>query len=486
MPEWFPITMRKISYWSRTVLTPLLVLMLKKPLARNPRNVRIDELFVTPPEQITDWIRGPFKSRWGHLFKYIDLLLRPAEKMFPNSSRQLAIEKAVAFVTERLNGEDGLGAIYPAIANTVMMFDTLGYAPDHPDYATAWSAVRKLLVIRDDEAYCQPCLSPIWDTALAGHALAESGTDIETACDWLVKRQILDVIGDWADNAPNVRPGGWAFQYNNPHYPDVDDTAVVGMLLHRAQKAGYDEPIARAREWILGMQSSNGAWGAFDINNDRQYLNYIPFADHGALLDPPTEDVTARCISFLAQLDNDADKPAIARGVAYLRREQRPDGSWFGRWGTNYIYGTWSVLCALNAAGVDHADIMIRRAANWLINKQREDGGWGEDCESYGGAPPGEFHGEAAQSLPSQTAWAMLGLMAAGLADHDSVRRGAEFLQSVQDEAGSWTEQAYNAVGFPRVFYLKYHGYPRFFPLLALSRYRNLQASNNRQVKFGF
>jgi squalene-hopene/tetraprenyl-beta-curcumene cyclase len=486
MPEWFPITMRKISYWSRTVLTPLLVLMLKKPLARNPRNVRIDELFVTPPEQITDWIRGPFKSRWGHLFKYIDLLLRPAEKMFPNSSRQLAIEKAVAFVTERLNGEDGLGAIYPAMANTVMMYDTLGYAQDHPDFLTAWNSVRKLLVIRDDEAYCQPCLSPIWDTALAGHALAESGTDIETACDWLVERQILDVIGDWADNAPGIRPGGWAFQYNNPHYPDVDDTAVVGMLLHRAQKAGYEEPIARAREWILGMQSSNGAWGAFDINNDRQYLNHIPFADHGALLDPPTEDVTARCISFLAQLDNDADKPAIARGVAYLRREQRPDGSWFGRWGTNYIYGTWSVLCALNAAGVDHTDIMIRRAANWLINKQRADGGWGEDCETYGDAPPGEFHGEAAQSLPSQTAWAMLGLMAAGQADHDAVRRGAEFLQAAQDEAGSWTEAAYNAVGFPRVFYLKYHGYPRFFPLMALSRYRNLQASNNRQVKFGF
>jgi squalene-hopene/tetraprenyl-beta-curcumene cyclase len=486
MPEWFPITMRKISYWSRTVLTPLLVLMLKKPLARNPRNVRIDELFVTPPEQITDWIRGPFKSRWGHLFKYIDLLLRPAEKMFPNSSRQLAIEKAVAFVTERLNGEDGLGAIYPAMANTVMMYDTLGYAQDHPDFLTAWNSVRKLLVIRDDEAYCQPCLSPIWDTALAGHALAESGTDIETACDWLVERQILDVIGDWADNAPGIRPGGWAFQYNNPHYPDVDDTAVVGMLLHRAQKAGYEEPIARAREWILGMQSSNGAWGAFDINNDRQYLNHIPFADHGALLDPPTEDVTARCISFLAQLDNDADKAAIARGVAYLRREQRPDGSWFGRWGTNYIYGTWSVLCALNAAGVDHADIMIRRAANWLINKQRADGGWGEDCETYGDAPPGEFHGEAAQSLPSQTAWAMLGLMAAGQADHDAVRRGAEFLQAAQDEAGSWTEAAYNAVGFPRVFYLKYHGYPRFFPLMALSRYRNLQASNNRQVKFGF
>jgi squalene-hopene/tetraprenyl-beta-curcumene cyclase len=486
MPRWFPITMRKVSYWSRTVMTPLMVLTAKKPLARNPRNVRIDELFCTPPAQIKDWIRGPYKSPWGHFFKWLDVVLRHAEPFFPKRSREKAVHKAVAFVKERLNGEDGLGAIYPAMANTVMMFDTLGYAPDHPDYAIAWAAVRKLLVVWEDRAYCQPCLSPIWDTALAGHALAETGSDVAAACDWLVPKQVLDVVGDWADNTPGTRPGGWAFQYNNPHYPDVDDTAVVGMLLHRKGDPAYAESISRAREWILGMQSSNGAWGAFDINNDRQYLNHIPFADHGALLDPPTEDVTARCISFLAQLGYAEDRAVIGRGVAYLRREQRPDGSWFGRWGTNYIYGTWSVLCALNAAGVAHDDEMIHRATVWLISKQRADGGWGEDCESYGDAPAGEFHGHAEQSLPSQTAWAMLGLMAAGLADHEAVKRGVAYLQAVQDDSGSWTEAAYNAVGFPRVFYLKYHGYPRFFPLLALSRYKNLLASNDRQVKYGF
>ena len=486
MPAWFPITMRKVSYWSRTVMTPLLVLMLKKPVARNPRNVRIDELFCTPPEMVKDWIRGPFKSPWGVFFKYLDVVLRPAERFFPARSRARAVEKAVAFVKERLNGEDGLGAIYPAMANTVMMFDTLGYGAAHPDFVTAWQAVRKLLVVREDEAYCQPCLSPVWDTALAGHALAECGAQVTEACDWLVPRQVLDVVGDWADNAPGVRPGGWAFQYNNAHYPDVDDTAVVGMLLHRAGDSRYGEAVARAREWIVGMQSTNGAWGAFDINNDRQYLNHIPFADHGALLDPPTEDVTARCISFLAQLDFVEDRGAIARGVEYLRRTQKADGSWFGRWGTNYIYGTWSVLCALNAAGVSVGDSMVKRAVDWLISKQRADGGWGEDCESYGDAPAGEFHGFAAASLPSQTAWTMLGLMAAGLADHEAVKRGAAFLESVQGKDGSWTEAPYNAVGFPRVFYLKYHGYPRFFPLLALSRYRNLLASNDRRVKFGF
>jgi squalene-hopene/tetraprenyl-beta-curcumene cyclase len=485
MPAWFPINMRKVSYWSRTVMTPLMVLTAKKPLARNPKNIRIDELFRTAPEQITDWIRGPFRSPWGHFFKYLDVVLRAGEPYIPQKIRERAIAAAVDFIKERLNGEDGLGAIYPAMANTVMMYDLLGYAADHPDFAIAWAAVRKLLVVRQDEAYCQPCLSPIWDTALAGHAMAESGSarEVAAACEWLKSRQILDVVGDWADNAaPDTPPGGWAFQYNNPHYPDVDDTAVVGMLLHRSNDPAYDMPIERARLWILGMQSGNGAWGAFDVNNDREYLNHIPFADHGALLDPPTEDVTARCISFLAQLGNDADRPAIARGVAYLREVQKPDGSWFGRWGTNYIYGTWSVLCALNAAGVAHDDLMVRRATNWLINKQREDGGWGEDCESYGDAPAGEY----SESLPSQTAWAMLGLMAAGLADHDAVKRGAAYLQSVQGEDGSWTEEPYNAVGFPRVFYLRYHGYPRFFPLMALSRYKNLLASNDRQVKYGF
>ena len=487
MPGWFPITLRKISYWSRTVLAPLLVLMALRPQARNPRGVRIDELFITPPEQITDWIRGPYHSAWGPVFKHLDTVLRAAEPFFPKRSRDRAVKKTFAFIEERLNDEDGLGAIYPAMANTVMMYDALGYPADHPHAAVAWAAVRKLLVEDGDEARVQPALSPIWDTALAGIALAETGDAGRSAaaCDWLTPRQVLDVVGDWADNTPGTAPGGWAFQYNNPHYPDVDDTAVVGMLLHRAGADAYGEAIERARLWVLGMQSRGGGWGAFDINNDRQYLNHIPFADHGALLDPPTEDVTGRCVSFLAQLGHEEDGPAIARGIDYLRQTQRPDGSWFGRWGTNYIYGTWSVLCALNAAGVGNDDPAVSRAADWLIGKQREDGGWGEDCETYGAAPPGEFHGEAAQSLPSQTAWALLGLMAAGLVDHPAVRRGADFLQATQGQDGSWTEQAFNAVGFPRVFYLRYHGYPRFFPLLALARYKNLLASNDRTVNFG-
>jgi squalene-hopene/tetraprenyl-beta-curcumene cyclase len=491
LPLWFPFHLSKVSYWSRTVIVPLLVLMACKPRARNPRGVGIAELFVTPPEQVRDYIRGPYRSAWGRFFKTVDTVLRRAERHFPKASRKRAIDKAVAFVVTRLNGEDGLGGIYPAIANSVMMFDTLGYPADHAHAATAWRAVRKLLVPEEDRAWCQPCLSPVWDTALAGHAVAEAegaaGQSVDAACAWLRARQINDVVGDWAVRRTGLAPGGWAFQYNNDHYPDVDDTAVVGMLLHRNGDLAHEAAIARARDWIIGMQSKgrgkfDGGWGAFEPENTHLYLNHIPFADHGALLDPPTADVTARCVSFLAQIGIAADHPAQARALAYLRREQEPDGSWFGRWGTNYIYGTWSVLCALNAAGIPPDDPAMRRAVAFLLDTQREDGGWGEDEESYDAAPAGRYK----ESTPSQTAWAVLGLMAAGEAANPAVVRGIAWLAAAQREDGEWTELPYTAVGFPRVFYLRYHGYRLFFPLLALARYRNLQRGNTSQVAFGF
>ena len=482
LPLWFPFHLSKVSYWSRTVIVPLLVLMALRPRARNPRGVQIAELFRTAPDQVTDWIRGPYRSRWGRFFKGIDVLLRGAEPLFPKASRSRAIGKAVAFVTERLNGKDGLGAIYPAMANSVMMFDALGYAADHPDAAIAWQSVRNLLVVEKDRAYCQPCLSPVWDTSLAGHALAEAGISTQAACDWLIPLQVTDVVGDWAVRRPGLRPGGWAFQYNNPHYPDVDDTAVVAMLLHRNGNPAYAEAVERAREWVIGMQSSDGGWGAFEPENNHHYLNHIPFADHGALLDPPTADVSARCVSFLAQIGMTHEDPVMRRALAYLRREQEPDGSWFGRWGTNYIYGTWSVLCALNAANVPHSDPAMLRAADWLVSVQRDDGGWGEDEESYADAP----HGRYTESTPSQTAWAVLGLMAAGAIEHPATACGIAYLTRTQHSDGEWAEALYTAVGFPRVFYLRYHGYKLYFPLLALARYRNLIRGNARRVEVGF
>jgi len=305
---------------------------------------------------------------------------------------------------------------------------------------------------------------------------------LDDAMAWLRDRQVLDVKGDWAVRNPDLEPGGWAFQYNNAHYPDVDDTAVVGMILHRQDPKVNAYALERARRWIIGMQSRNGGWGAFDIDNDHDILNHIPFADHGALLDPPTADVTARCLSFLAQLGHEEDRPVIARGIEYLRREQEADGSWFGRWGTNYIYGTWSVLCALNAVDIPSDDPMVARACDWLIDVQRADGGWGEDCASYEGAAPGRY----GESLPSQTAWALLGLMAAGRRDHPAVARGIAWLAAAQDERGEWQEQPYNAVGFPKVFYLRYHGYRMFFPLMAVSRFRQLARSNSSRVAYGF
>jgi squalene-hopene/tetraprenyl-beta-curcumene cyclase len=482
LPLWFPFHLSKVSYWSRTVIVPLLVLMALRPKARNPRGAGIAELFRTPPDQIKDWIRGPYRSGWGRFFKAVDLLRRAAQQWFPKAGRRRALDKAAAFVIERLNGDDGLGAIYPAMANSVMMFDALGYPPDHPCAAIAWQSVRKLLVLQEDRAYCQPCLSPVWDTGLAGHALAEAGVSTDDACAWLTPLQILDVVGDWAVRRPGLRPGGWAFQYANPHYPDVDDTAVVGMLLHRNGDPAYAPAIDRAREWIIGMQSSDGGWGAFEPENTHHYLNHIPFADHGALLDPPTADVSARCVSFLAQIGMPAGDPVMTRAIAYLRREQEPDGSWFGRWGTNYIYGTWSVLCALNAAGIAPDDPMMTRAVNWLVSVQRQDGGWGEDEESYANAP----HGRYRHSTPSQTAWAVLGLMAAGATDHPATAAGIAYLASTQKPDGEWDELPYTAVGFPRVFYLRYHGYKLYFPLLALARYRGLMSGNMRRVEFGF
>jgi squalene-hopene/tetraprenyl-beta-curcumene cyclase len=493
LPRWFPFHLDKVSYWGRTVMVPLFVLGALKPKARNPKGVTIDELFTQDPKSIGPKAKAPHqKASWFWFFRTVDAVLRAVEPHFPASTRKRAIDKAVRFVTERLNGEDGLGAIYPAMANSVMMFDILGYPEDHPQRAIARKSIDKLLVIKDDEAYCQPCVSPVWDTGLVCHTLLEVGGETEVAqaergLQWLKPLQVLDVKGDWAAQRPDVRPGGWAFQYANAHYPDVDDTAVVVMAMHRAQAAApgkrYDEAMARGTEWIEGLQSRNGGWGAFDADNNCLYLNNIPFSDHGALLDPPTEDVSGRCVSMLAQLGQRVESsPVMARGVQYLRDTQLADGSWYGRWGMNYIYGTWSVLCALNAAGMPPESSEMRKAAGWLVQIQNPDGGWGEDGTSY----RLDYRGyEQAPSTASQTAWALMGLMATGDVDHPAVAKGVRYLAATQGGNGFWDEPRYTATGFPRVFYLRYHGYAKFFPVWALARYRNLKRGNSRAAEWG-
>jgi squalene-hopene/tetraprenyl-beta-curcumene cyclase len=494
LPRWFPFHLTKVSYWGRTVLVPLMVVNSLKPKPVNARRLSIEELFVEPANEVKRWPAGPVQTfPWAAIFAGIDRVLQRVEPYFPSGLRRSAIAKAVAFVDERLNGEDGLGAIYPAMAYSAMMYDALGVSRQDPKVLQIKRAIERLLVIKDEEAYCQPCVSPVWDTALACHALMETGNEktdasVQAGLDWLTPLQVLDVKGDWIAQKPDVRPGGWAFQYANPHYPDLDDTAVVVLAMDRARgrlpvAESFDQAIARGREWVEGMVSQNGGWGAFDADNDREYLNNIPFADHGALLDPPTADVTARCISMLCQLEETPERNAItARAVDYLLRTQEKDGSWFGRWGMNYIYGTWSVLCALNAAKVDFQHPAIRKAVAWLKAIQNEDGGWGEGGASY----ELDYAGyKASPSTSSQTAWALLGLMAAGAVDEAAVARGVQYLARTQGGDGFWQEQHFTATGFPRVFYLRYHGYSKFFPLWALARFRNLKRANHRSVLLG-
>lgn len=475
LPRAFPFHLTKVSYWSRTVLVPLLVLCSLRAQAKNPRGVHIRELFTVAPERERNYF--PIRSQLNHVFRWLDRLGRGLEPLIPPPIRRWAIRRAERWVIARLNGTGGLGAIFPAMVNAYEMLAQLGYGADHPHRLMAKDAIDRLLVAGARSSYCQPCVSPVWDTGLACLALHEANggqatPELVHALDWLKGRQVLDVYGDWSVRRPHLRPGGWPFQFYNDHYPDLDDTALVGWAMHAIDSGRYRESIDRAAEWLAGMQSHNGGFGSFDADNTYYYLNEIPFADHGALLDPPTADVSARCVAFFGRLRRPQHEPLLRRVLAYLQGEQEENGSWFGRWGTNYIYGTWSVLSALEQAGAHKLQPYVRRAVAWLKWTQRADGGWGEGNESY--ADPRRA-GQGKASTAFQTAWAMLALMAAGEGDSAEVRRGAEYLLHAQQPDGLWHDPVFTAPGFPRVFYLKYHGYDKYFPLWALARYHNLQ-----------
>jgi squalene-hopene/tetraprenyl-beta-curcumene cyclase len=477
LPRWFPFHISKVSYWSRTVMVPLFVICTLRPQAANPRGVGVRELFLTPPEEAQDYFH--VRSRLNLYFLWLDRAGRALEPLIPGPLRRRALRKAENFVVRRLNGEDGLGGIFPAMVNAHEMFALLGYPPEHPYRKLTRRALHKLLVIKEDHAYCQPCLSPVWDTGLACLAVQEASRRGDTdavirGLDWLKPLQLLTEPGDWQWKRPGLRGGGWAFEFRNDPYPDIDDTPVIAWAMLQTGRPGYRESVERAAEWICGMQSANGGYASFDVDNTHYYLNEIPFADHGALLDPPTSDVTARCITFLSKLDRERYRPTIDRGIAFLKSEQEADGSWFGRWGTNFIYGTWSVLTALEAAGESPQQNTVRRAVDWLKRVQRDDGGWGEDNITY--FEP-QRAGQHVRSTSFQTAWALLGLMAAGEAGSAAVSAGVDYLKRTQRKRGLWFERDYTAPGFPRVFYLKYHGYSRYFPLWALARYRNLTKS---------
>ncbi|PPD51010.1 MAG: squalene--hopene cyclase [Methylobacter sp.] len=480
-PKWFPFHLDKVSYWSRTVMVPLFILCTLKAAAKNPNDVNILELFITHPDK--EWHYFPERTLLNKIFLGLDQLGRITRPLIPKAMHKRAIEKARDWFVERMNGEDGLGGIFPAMVNSYEALLLLGYPKDHELVVTARKAIDKLLVVNEYDAYCQPCLSPVWDTALAALAIQEadkvkggSGDAVNPALtrayEWLKSKQLKDEPGDWRIAKPDLEGGGWAFQFANPHYPDVDDTAIVGFAMADSQLPELDESIHRATRWIVGMQSQNGGYGAFDVDNTYYYLNEIPFADHGALLDPPTADVSARCAMLMARVAKDHEEyvPALERAVAYLRTEQEADGSWFGRWGTNYIYGTWSVLLGLEQTGLPKTDAMYTKAAAYLKSVQRADGGWGEDNFSYHDL---SCSGKYRFSTAFQTAWALLGLMAAGEARSPEVKAGIDFILRHQQADGMWNDKCFTAPGFPKVFYLKYHGYDKFFPLWALARYRN-------------
>ena len=480
-PSWFPFHLDKVAYWSRTVMVPLFIICTLKATAKNPSKIGILELFVTHPDEEQHYF--PERTVLNKVFLGLDFLGRSTRPLIPNKLHNLAIAKAKDWIIERLNGEDGLGGIAPAMMAAYQALLLLGMPKDHELVVTARKAIDKLLVINEHDAYCQPCLSPVWDTALAALALQEadkaddaaqrmSNPALTRAYDWLKGKQLSDEPGDWRISKPDLAGGGWAFQFENPHYPDVDDTAVVAFAMAESNLPDLDESIHSATRWIVGMQSKNGGYGAFDVDNTHYYLDEIPFADHGALLDPPTSDVSARCAMLMARVaQNHAEYlPALARTLDYIRNEQEADGSWFGRWGTNYIYGTWSVLLGLEQTSLPKTDPVYTKAVTWLKSMQREDGGWGEDNYSYHDkSVGGRYH----FSTAFQTAWAVLGLMAAGEAHSPEVKVGIDFILRTQQADGVWNDKCFTAPGFPKVFYLKYHGYDKFFPLWALARYRN-------------
>lgn len=475
LPRWFPFHLSKVSYWSRTVMVPLLILYTHRVRACNPCDVNIRELFIRPPEEERDYF--PVRSRLNKVFLALEGMGKRLEFAIPKALRRRALRYAHDWMVERLNGVHGLGAIFPAMVNAHEALATLGYEADHPLRRQAKEAIQRLVVDHGDTAWCQPCVSPVWDTALAclslqEEARGESPEAVTKALDWLCDGQLLEASGDWQLTHPDLPGGGWPFQFANDHYPDLDDTAAVMWTLDRAaQPERYATAVDRAARWIAGMQSHNGGFAAFDSDNDHYYLNEIPFADHGALLDPPTADVSARCLAALGRLHSAQYDDTLEHCLAYIEQVQETDGSWFGRWGANYIYGTWSVLTALEQAGVDPARPCVARAVQWLKAKQRPDGGWGEVNDSY--EEPG-LAGWANYSTAFHTAWALLALMAAGQVHSDSVRRGIEYLLHRQEPDGLWHDPWFTAPGFPRVFYLKYHGYDKYFPLWALARYRNL------------
>ncbi len=491
-PNWFYFNIYEISSWSRGILVPLSIIYAKKPFKKLAPEQGIEELFVGGRENSNLHLRwdGKRPVSWRNFFLFTDRMVHWFERIHIRPLRKVAIKKAEKWMLERFEKSDGLGAIYPAMLNSIVALRCLGRSVDDPQMIRALDEFEKLGIDCPEgtEDYptptfrMQPCFPPVWDTAQAMYALGEAGVRKDDprmlkAADWILAKEVRQK-GDWAEKVKNVEPGGWYFEFNNEFYPDVDDTGQVLLALNCVEnpreRYQYDA-CQRALNWIWAMQCKNGGWAAFDKDNTKSIFQYIPFADHNAMLDPPTVDITGRMLEMLAQYGFTRKDPRVEKAVQFILKEQEPDGSWFGRWGVNYLYGTFLVLRGLEAMGIWNHEPAVQQAAEWIRMVQNADGGWGETCGTYD--DPNQRG--IGPSTPSQTAWAVLGLLAAGDTRSDSVAKGIRWLIERQHKDGSWDELVpgrngesyYTGTGFPRVFYLGYHLYKQYFPLLALTTY---------------
>lgn len=482
LPNWAYFNLYEFSSWARATIIPLSIVMSEKPVRKIQPSARVQELYVRPPRP-TDYT---FTKEDGFLtlknfFIGADHLLKIYESSPIRPYKKKAVAIAEQWILEHQETSGDWGGIQPAMLNAILALNCLGYANDHPAIVKGLEALANFCIEDEESLVLQSCVSPVWDTALALVAMQEAGVPADhpaltKAAQWLLDLEVRRK-GDWQIKAPELEPGGWAFEFLNDWYPDVDDSGFVMLAIKDIKvrdKKHKEQAIQRGIAWCLGMQSKNGGWAAFDKDNTKHILNKIPFADLEALIDPPTADLTGRMLELMGTFNYPQNHPAAVRGLEFIKREQEPEGPWFGRWGVNYFYGTWSVLCGLQAIGEDMTQPYIKKAVNWLKSKQNLDGGWGEVCESY---IDRSLMGCGA-STASQTAWVLLALFAAGEAGSNAAARGVEYLLATQKQDGTWDEDAFTGTGFPKYFMIKYHIYRNCFPLTALGKYRRLTAGN--------
>lgn len=476
LPNWFYFNIYEMSSWSRGTVVPLSVVCSHQPVWPLPTEQAVPEIFTGADRDLGVQNRNPGLT-WSSFFMLTDRILKWAERRQFKPLRKMALRRAERWILKHQEPEGDFAGIQPAMFNSILALHLLGYPLDHPAIVKGFEAVDRFFLKSEDKEWMQACVSPLWDTAISCNALMDAGVPpdderIVKAVEWMIEKQVTRG-GDWQIKNPHVQPGGWAFEFYNEGYPDTDDTAEILMAIHRTavrDPEWKEREFQRAFTWLMSMQGHNGGWGAFDKDNDHELFNEIPFADHGAMLDPPTVDVTGRILWMLGRIEYERDDPQVQHAIQFIKDSQEREGCWYGRWGVNYIYGTWLVMMGLGSIGEDMSQPMAQKAVNWLKSRQNPDGGWGETCYSYSDY---NFAGKG-ESTKSQTAWALMTLIEAGEAGSAEVRHGIDYLIRTQEDDGSWYEEQFTGTGFPEHFYIRYHMYRQFFPLMALARYRHV------------